>query len=307
MPEGHSVLNKASVVKIDGPRVRELREALGLTQLYVATAVGVTTDTISRWENGRYPTIKKDNAERLAAALEVSLAEILEHEPQKKTETAETKRPGKKLSRVPLLTIGLACAAIIGILSVFYLFNTGASIDITARRILPDHAAPGQIFPVLVKVKTDNTKPLSFILREILPRQCRPLKAVPSYTTWDDNKRSLKWIYHSRDNEITFFYLGRINAVAPLDSVLEFSGTVTVKKGKKKSRSVEGCKKLEIKPLHWADTNQDGQIDDEEILAVYEEFGEIKDADFGLDQIEAIWAGSGYKWDQKTKKLVIFP
>ena len=46
------------MVKIDGARVRRLREQKGLTQLYVATAVQVTTDTISRWENKRYPSIK---------------------------------------------------------------------------------------------------------------------------------------------------------------------------------------------------------------------------------------------------------
>jgi DNA-binding transcriptional regulator YiaG len=47
------------MVKIDGSKVKQLREQNGLTQLYVATAVQVTTDTISRWENKRYPTIKK--------------------------------------------------------------------------------------------------------------------------------------------------------------------------------------------------------------------------------------------------------
>jgi transcriptional regulator with XRE-family HTH domain len=41
------------MVKIDGSKVRRLREQKGLTQLYVATAVQVTTDTISRWENKR--------------------------------------------------------------------------------------------------------------------------------------------------------------------------------------------------------------------------------------------------------------
>jgi len=67
-------------VAVDGARVRGIRETNKLTQLYVANVVGVTTDTISRWENNRYPTIKRDNAEKLAIALEVDLAEILKSE-----------------------------------------------------------------------------------------------------------------------------------------------------------------------------------------------------------------------------------
>lgn len=61
-------------------QIRTIRETKKLTQLYVASVVGVTTDTISRWENNRYPTIKRDNAEKLAAALEVELTEILQQE-----------------------------------------------------------------------------------------------------------------------------------------------------------------------------------------------------------------------------------
>ena len=67
-----------AMVKIDGTRVRAIREQKGLTQLYVATVVEVTTDTVSRWENKRYPTIKKENGLKLAEALEVELSEILD-------------------------------------------------------------------------------------------------------------------------------------------------------------------------------------------------------------------------------------
>ena len=70
----------SQMVKIDGSKVRNLREAKGLTQLYIATVVGVTTDTISRWENKRYPSIKEENALKLAEALEVTLDDILEKE-----------------------------------------------------------------------------------------------------------------------------------------------------------------------------------------------------------------------------------
>jgi len=64
-------------VAIDGNVIRRIREEKRLTQLYVAKVVGVTTDTVSRWENNSYPTIKWDNALKLAEGMEVDFTEIL--------------------------------------------------------------------------------------------------------------------------------------------------------------------------------------------------------------------------------------
>ena len=36
-----------------GVRLRELREAIGLSQSDIAKLVGVTVSTVSKWENGR--------------------------------------------------------------------------------------------------------------------------------------------------------------------------------------------------------------------------------------------------------------
>ncbi len=38
-----------AMVRISGEKLRSLREQQELTQLYLATAVEVTTETISRW------------------------------------------------------------------------------------------------------------------------------------------------------------------------------------------------------------------------------------------------------------------
>ncbi|WP_236685584.1 helix-turn-helix transcriptional regulator [Geobacter pickeringii] len=83
----------APIVAIDGSTIKRIREAKKLTQLYVASVVGVTTDTISRWENNRYPTIKRDNAEKLATALEVAVEEILRREPSAEELPAEPPPP----------------------------------------------------------------------------------------------------------------------------------------------------------------------------------------------------------------------
>src|SRR5512144_422951 len=83
-------------VAVDGIKIKNIREAKKLTQLYVANVVGVTTDTISRWENNRYPAIKRDNAEKLASALEVELEEILRQETSEEPPGEEVPLPARK-------------------------------------------------------------------------------------------------------------------------------------------------------------------------------------------------------------------
>lgn len=79
MDSGKPLAGGIPMVSIDGVKIRLIREEKGLTQLYVATVVGVTTDTISRWENRRYPSIKKENAVKLAEALETQIEDIIDH------------------------------------------------------------------------------------------------------------------------------------------------------------------------------------------------------------------------------------
>jgi len=58
-------------------RVRELRDALGWSQDYLAEVSGVTQKTISRLERGRSSSIDLDVLERLALALRVDPALLL--------------------------------------------------------------------------------------------------------------------------------------------------------------------------------------------------------------------------------------
>ena len=305
------------MVRIDGDKVRKLRESLELTQLYLATAVGVTTDTISRWENRRYPTIKKENALKLAGALEVSLEEILEdHETESQDEglkekqeeadeAGESRLPGIFTIR-PLLVLTLICAVIIS--GAFrWSFFGHQKIDITAYRSLPPHVAPGLPFPVIINVETDHVGSLSLILRESVPRECIPIEADPAFTAIDKKTGDFKWIYQTDRQKIAFCYLATINPGAGLGEKLQFEGTITVRKGRSTTTPIKGPNTLQLSPLHWADVNGDEKIDDEEILTVYDELGKIKDINFGIEQIENIWSGNGYRWDEKTKKFVVMP
>ena len=56
-------------------KLQKLRHAKGWTQEKLAEEVGVSTKTVSNWENGN-AKIKNDNLERLATALEVAVIDI---------------------------------------------------------------------------------------------------------------------------------------------------------------------------------------------------------------------------------------
>ena len=164
-----------AMVKIDGAKVRQFREQKGLTQLYLATAVQVTTDTISRWENKRYPAIKKENALKLAEALEVTLDAICLPDTAESESASPAVNPvvaenalqptdnepatvsgattGRKIWPIVLLSTTLLTILLAFMLS-WQASQTENSAEISAERILPARCTPGQPFPVVLHLKT---------------------------------------------------------------------------------------------------------------------------------------------------------
>jgi hypothetical protein len=92
-------------------------------------------------------------------------------------------------------------------------------------------------------------------------------------------------------------------------NILSFEGTVKAAKGQmgKKEFAIRGASSLAVKDLHWADTNGNHRIDDEEILTLYDLLGEIKGFELDRHEVEDIWAGNGYIYDKKEKRFVIIP
>jgi len=298
-----------AMIRIDGAKVRRLREGRGLTQLYVATAVEVTTDTISRWENRRYPTIKRENGLRLAAALEVELEEILE----KPTEAAgsmeeSSQQPPATRAGIPLkkynlfLNIGLAfmVPVVTGLMIMKYRSGTD-EIQIEATRSLPAACAPGLSFPVIIEVHTSQEMPL--LIRENVPAGVEILKSVPDAPSRSGN--ILKWLHKEGDEQQLSGYLAR--AEGKYGTRFTFSGSIAVRQGHKQEADISGDSALVLKPVHWADTNGDYVINDDEILEVYDKFGGLPGLGSDLDDIEEIWMGSGYRWNQATNTIEILP
>ena len=300
------------MTRIDGAKIRSLRESKGLTQLYLSTVVGVTTDTISRWENRRYPSIKLENAEKLAHALEVDLVELFEQEGSTDPDVQDEKKnenvhipntPLKPFRLRPLFAVTVLILA--GICLWLYFSPDKSTVTVNADRVLPPHVAPGQTFPVLIRVETSAQVPVTFIMKESFPEGCAASSAIPAFTTVDHNKNNVKWIARAETGLQIFAYIVQAPVVAPSRSILQFNGSVTLKQETKKERQVQGASGLTTEPYHWADTNKDNIIDDEEILAVYDIYCDINELRLDIDLIDTIWSEGGYSWNTEEQTYII--
>jgi len=303
----------SQMIKIDGPGVRRLRESKGLTQLYIATVVGVTTDTISRWENKRYPSIKEENALKLAEALEVPLEQILEkeEEPASPDEIPAIAVSGPRLPKSNRILLWLLLLILILLLPfIWYSYKQPAPVTIFATRLLPPHIPAGQAFPVIIQVTTKQQGPSSLILKEIIPEGCGPIGSAPPYTGFDEKTGSLKWISRTTGQVTTFVYLAKKISNEPDaadESPLRFSGSVTLRDEKSPETTITGSLVLPSADYHWADANRDNHIDDAEILAVYDIFSALDTIKYDWQEIDDIWSGESYYWDKIKEEYIIQP
>ncbi|MFH0781021.1 MAG: helix-turn-helix transcriptional regulator [Pseudomonadota bacterium] len=300
------------MVKIDGSKIKHLREEQGLTQLYLATAVHVTTDTISRWENKRYPSIKKENGIKLAEALNVNLEDLLQ-----KTEatdppppliptvnyTPTSERPKTRVKRICFLTILSLTPVCIVAAIVWYSLFSSPEPTITAERIAPEHCIAGQPFPVMIRISgIPEDKPTAIIIRENIPAYATVLKVSPEVAGGGMKKDMIKWL-KKINTTATFIYV--ISVTGGEENKIGFSGTAAIGGDSDSLPPIAGNSTTSIGLYHWADTDKDNTISDNEILAVHDRYNDVESIDIDIDTIEKIWLGSGYKWNQTTKTLEI--
>jgi len=289
-------------VAIDGARIRSVRETKKLTQLYVANVVGVTTDTISRWENNRYPTIKRENAQKLADALEVPLEEILRQDPSPRAIDNEPPAPSS-LSRKWLLLSGLAALLLLLAIVVFTRKPVSAP---AAVRWAPRYAAPGEIIPVRIKVSRQAAETGGFILKEKFQDGMRLVSALPASSAAESSSSEAKWLIRDGSASVTISYTLRIPALPALRKEARLKGEIVLYgDGANHTEPVGGSSNIQIGAFHWADANGDGRIDDEEIMPAYYICDEMKELGLDWKTIEAIWSGKGYRWDAKSGYTVI--
>lgn len=292
---------------IDGTRIKGIRETKKLTQLYVASVVGVTTDTISRWENNRYPSIKRDNAEKLAVALEVELEEILKQEEPEALPT----EPGPEQEPTPLPPSRprwgvIAGVALLLVLALILFFSRRLAVTPTAIRTLPPFAAPGSIIPVQVKILMGSPSGKGYILKEQLPAGWRLVSANPPVPAGQGPDDEAKWLLPSADGQQTVSYTVQVPSNLALKVKASFAGSVVTHTGEEaRTEAVGGSHTVIVADRHWADQNGDTRIDDNEIMPAYYLCEEMKGLGLDWKGIEAIWNGKGYRWDPASRTFTV--
>lgn len=283
-------------LKIDGEVIRRLREEQGLTQLYVAKVVGVTSDTISRWENNRYPSIKTANAQRLAEALEVKVDAIVQQpEDEAVVETHETAAQ-RSFPGVTIALLGVGGAIVVVGLIVMWKILTAPDPDVWAERLLPSYAAPGTEVPVKLTFTGEAAR---IVVREQIPAGWELVAAIPEPDSFDPASGLMRWIMEVGQEPASIHYLTRVAEQAPLHSLQKFNGELVLRSEvpARGRIGMVGANQLVIEQVHWADLNADNRIDDDEMLdASYlaESAGSLS---LGMEKLEKLWMAEHYYWD----------
>lgn len=293
-------------VELDGAAVRRIRETKRLTQLYVAKVVGVTTDTISRWENNRYPSIRRENLLGLADALEVD-PECLIHREAVEAVTdmppADDSNPVVSPKKRPFWPIPLLFLILFSGYYFWYEPVASAPSSITTQRVLPVYAAPGSVIPVRISLEVDDPTG-GFIVREHFPPGWKLIESSPPASSLDNIEGMARWIIKAGDVPPVISYLIKVKDDAPRDGKGLFRGDVVFRQDKdKKPTVINGTAEILIEPFHWADVNGDSVIDDREVLDAFDDVESMKDVHLDWDELSALWDEGQYRWDPKRGKF----
>jgi hypothetical protein len=179
---------------------------------------------------------------------------------------------------------------------------------IAAERVLPQHAAPGAVIPVQVRL-TQRSGDSGFILRESLPKGWKLQQANPSPSSLDNNSGVVRWIVKADDPRDRIVYLVEVAGQAVSGSFGVFLGEIVAGSGSIKAAvPVTGESQVVVAPQLWADLDGDGRIDDSEMLQASYTVDEMAGVHIDWLELERLWSAGGYRWDAaKTRFVPIKP
>jgi transcriptional regulator with XRE-family HTH domain len=297
-------LKLPSTVSLNGDRVKTIREEKLLTQLYIAEVVGVSVDTVSRWENNRTAAVKRENAVALAEALEVEVAQLIRSETPLGSpgdEASQLQGPsGSPLFSAPVIVVVCIIAA-----ALFWLLFSASTTgpDIRAVRLLPPYTPPGSEVPVAIDLVVGGDEPVRLVLRETLPPGWTLVGAVPPPDQEPGEDGVAKWILTVGAGSVRVVYLAKTPESAAESTAHLFVGEV-VTSGKGRARvPMGGEARIDLEYLHWADEDADFTIDDSEVLRALERLESARELGLETDDIRRLWGVGEYAWNPLLKKF----
>lgn len=288
-----------SKVQLDGSAIRRIREEQKLTQFYIAKVVGVTTDTVSRWENNRYPSVRRDNAIQLAEALEVPVENILLDAESTRKHVANSRS-----SRIMYAIVGSVILLIS--FGLYFFLNRTQVVDyhISAHRLLPPHATVATQLPVRVLIDITGIVD-GMVLRENFPQGFKLIEASPIPSSLDNVEGSARWILQTITEPLLVSYLLQPDPTIETGEKLVFQGDLIVSsKGQNVTSAIQGEASIPVDIYHWADANRDLVIDDGEALDASVTSIAMKNVHVDWDLIEEIWDAGSYRLDSGKQKFI---
>lgn len=313
-------MNLPPTVCLDGAAVRRIREEKRLTQLYVAKVVGVTTDTISRWENNRYPTVRRENLFKLGEALEAPLHLLLRLDDQEAgggapPDAGEVAVAGDQRSPLVQHVAALLGAGVLLILIVaaaILVYRHGGKTgqpappasDFAGSRVLPGYAAAGTVIPVRLRLRLDHAAH-GYIVREHFPPGWELIEAVPPASSIDNQDGMARWIIKQGEKPPLIVYLVRVDARSPAGMVGRFRGEIIANLDEKnQAAAVAGDAAITVAPYNWSDLNGDGSIDDAEMLEASQAFEEMEGVHLDWKELERLWDAGRYRFDAAGRRFL---
>jgi hypothetical protein len=148
---------------------------------------------------------------------------------------------------------------------------------------------------VLIKITGAPAKATGLIIKETIPDKGTIRATSPKVAAGGLKNNQIKWL---KKIESAGLYAYVASVSGKEEETVIFNGTAAIR-GDTES-PITGNNTIVIGHYHWADTDMDNVISDDEILAVYDKYSEITDIDFDIDLIEEIWLGSEYLWDSAS-------
>ncbi|MDD2466966.1 MAG: hypothetical protein PHI97_23470, partial [Desulfobulbus sp.] len=88
---------------------------------------------------------------------------------------------------------------------------------------------------------------------------------------------------------------------------ITFSGDIITREGQLIGDKIGGRSEIQLSPYHWADTDQDYVISDDEILIAYETYSLPGDPLINFSALEELWLAGKYTWNKRTQSFAPAP